>query len=415
LSADSAGGGSGIVAMSVTTNVVAKMFLSAGRDLKAIQSQLDKEDPHAEGGFVLSNVTVSLTTRVEHLKKMDRNVVAVLQPAESAPTNASATRRAEDSAPHRLSPEFVLVGAHYDHLGHGESGAMLRAGEENQIHFGADDNASGTAVVLELARSLADEQRRNPALLKRTIIFAFWSGEELGLIGSSHFAEHSPVPFSNIVACINFDMVGRLRENKLMLQGVGSSLSWRRLIEKRNVAAGFNLVLQEDPYLPTDVTAFYPRGVPVLSFFTGSHEDYHRPTDTAEKVNYEGMERITKLARGLLLDTANAPQRPDYAKVASSEKNSGSRENLRAYLGSIPDYATEVTGVKLSGVRGGSPAEKAGLKAGDVVIEFGGQKIANIYDYTYALDAVKIGQPVEIVVTRDGRRTALKVTPEARK
>jgi Tol biopolymer transport system component len=392
LSSDSASGGSGIIAASVTTNVVAPMFAAARKDLKAVQSQLDKEDPHAEAGFVLSNVTVSLTTSVEHIRKSDRNVLGLLQ------------------ASSRASSEFILVGAHYDHLGYGESGAMLRAGEENQIHFGADDNASGTATVLALARELASQRDG----LQRGIIFALWSGEELGVIGSSYFAEHSPVPLSNIVACINFDMVGRLRENKLMLQGVGSSTAWRRLIEKRNVAAGFNLVLQDDPYLPTDVTSFYPRGMPVVSFFTGSHEDYHRPTDTAEKVNYDGMERIAKFARALVLDVANATQRLDYVKVASSDKG-GSRENLRAYLGTIPDYATEVQGVKLSGVRGGSPAEKAGLQGGDVIVEFAGQKIANIYDYTYALDAVKIGQSIEIVVIRGGQRVSVKATPETRK
>ena len=209
-------------------------------------------------------------------------------------------------------------------------------------------------------------------------------------------------------------MVGRLRENKLTLQGIGSSSSWRRLIEKRNVAAGFNLVLQEDPYLPTDTTSFYPRNVPVLSFFTGSHEDYHRPTDTAEKLNYEGLERITKMARGLMVDLAQAPARPDYLKVASAESGSG-RETLRAYLGTIPDYTAEVTGVKLSGVRAGSPAEKGGLQGGDILIEFSGQKIANIYDYTYALDAVKIGRPISIAILRAGKRVTLTVTPEARK
>ena len=397
LSSDAAGGGSGIIAMSITTNVVETMFQSLGKSLKAVQAQLDKEDPHAEGGFALSNITVSITTAVDHIRKEDRNVVA-LWPGNGGDSN-----------------QCVIVGAHYDHLGFGESGAMLRAGEENKIHFGADDNASGTAVVLELAHMLADEARHHPALLKRSVIFALWSGEELGLIGSSHFVENPPIALSNIVACLNFDMVGRLRDNKLMMQGVGSSTAWRRLMEKRNIAAGFSLVLQDDPYLPTDVTAFYPRGIPVVNFFTGSHDDYHRPTDTADKVNYDGLERIAKFAHSLLLDVANAPQRLDYAKVASSSKGTGSRENLRAYLGTIPDYATEVVGVKLSGVRGGSPAEKAGLKGGDVIVEFGGQKIANIYDYTYALDAVKIGRPVAIVVMRDGKRVTVHATPEARK
>ena len=211
-------------------------------------------------------------------------------------------------------------------------------------------------------------------------------------------------------------MVGRLRDNKLFLQGIGSSTQWRRLIEKRNVAAGFNLALQDDPYLPTDTTALYPKQVPVLNFFTGSHDDYHRPTDAAGQLNYEGLERITRFARNILLDLAQEASRPDYVKVErGSAAGGGSRDNLRAYLGTVPDYTAEVKGVKLSGVRGGSPAERAGLKGGDVIVELGGQNIANIYDYTYALDAVKIGQPADIVVLRDAQRVMLKVTPEARK
>jgi len=251
--------------------------------------------------------------------------------------------------------------------------------------------------------------------LRRGVIFALWSGEEIGLIGSAAFCEKPPVPLEKIVANVNADMVGRLRDNKLTLQGVGSSTVWKRLIEKANVAAGFNLVLQDDPYLPTDVTSFYTKNMPVLNLFTGAHEDYHRPTDTAEKLNYEGLERITRFAKQIVLDLAGAPERPDYAKVERSTTGMGSRDSLRAYLGTIPDYTTDVKGVKLSGVRGGSPAEKAGLKGGDVIVEFAGQKIVNIYDYTYALDAVKIGQPVTIVVERDGQRYTLTATPEARK
>jgi Zn-dependent M28 family amino/carboxypeptidase len=246
------------------------------------------------------------------------------------------------------------------------------------------------------------------------VIFAFWSGEELGLLGSSHFVEHPPVPLTNLVAYLNFDMVGRLRENKLSLQGVASSSAWRGLIEKRNVAAGFNLSLQDDPFLPTDVTSFYPRGVPVLSFFTGSHEDYHRPSDDLETLNLEGLERIAQFAHRLTQDLVHDSQTPDYVKVEQT-RDTGSRENLRVYLGTIPDYSTEVSGVKLSGVREGGPAQKAGLKGGDVIVEFGGQKIANIYDYTYALDAARIGKALSVVVLRDGRRVELKVVPEARK
>jgi hypothetical protein len=236
------------------------------------------------------------------------------------------------------------------------------------------------------------------------------------LIGSAAFVEKPPVELSKVVAYLNFDMVGRMRENKLSLQGIASSKAWKKLIEKRNVAAGFNLALQDDPYLPTDTTSFYPRRIPVLSFFTGSHEDYHRPTDTPDKIDYDGLERISRFATQLVQDLAEAAEKPDFARVErSAQQESGSRETLRAYIGSIPDYATEVKGVKLSGVRAGSPAEKGGLQGGDVIVEFAGQKIANIYDYTYALDAVKIGQPVSIKVLRGEKTVGLSVTPEARK
>jgi Tol biopolymer transport system component len=400
LTFDSSLAGSGIVAASVSSNVVAALLAGSGKDLKALQAALDKENPHAESGFTLPGVKVRVATAIEHLKKSHHNVIALLPPASPALPSA----------------EYVLLGAHYDHLGHGESGgAMQRKGEEHAIHPGADDNASGTAAVLELAAALAKERAEKPESFRRGILFALWSGEEIGLIGSSQFAERPPVALSNVAAYVNFDMVGRLRENKLSLQGVGSSSAWRKLIEKRNVAAGFNLSLQEDPYLPTDTTPFYSKGVPVLNFFTGSHEDYHRPTDKPDTLNYDGLERISKFARAIIADLAKGPERPDYLTVARSDSGGGSRENLRAYLGTIPDYATEVPGVKLSGVRGGGPADKAGLKGGDIIVEFGGKKIANIYDYTYAMDAVKIGQAVQVVVLRDGQRVTLSVTPEARK
>jgi hypothetical protein len=375
------------------------LLAGSGRDLKSLQTGLDSENPHAEGGFLVPNSKVKIATAIERIKRTDRNVLGYLPPGNRAGAAA----------------QLVMLGAHYDHLGRGES-ASSRDSTEGRIHPGADDNASGVAAVLELAASLGAERRQKPEVFQRGVLFAFWSGEELGLLGSSYFAEHPLLNLSNVVAYLNFDMVGRLRDNKLFLQGIGSSTLWRRLIEKRNIAAGFDLGLQDDPYLPTDTTALYPKQVPVLNFFTGSHDDYHRPTDAADQLNYEGLERITRFARNILLDLAKEPSRPDYVRVERASANAGgSRDNLRAYLGTVPDYSTEVKGVKLSGVRGGSPAERGGLKGGDVIVELGGQKIANIYDYTYALDAVKIGQPVEMTVLRDGQRVVVNVTPEARK
>jgi Tol biopolymer transport system component len=397
LNNDNTNASSEIVAASISASIADSLLAPTGKSLKELQTALDQENPHAEGGFVLPSVNVKLGCGVEHLKKMDSDVVAYLPPAAG-------------------TDEYVVVGAHYDHLGRGGTSSLERSGEENKIHPGADDNASGTAWTMELAAALAKERTEHPEKFRRGVIFTLWSGEEIGIIGSAAFCEKPPVPLEKIAAYVNADMVGRLRENKLTLQGVGSSHGWRKLIEKRNVAAGFNLTLQDDPYLPTDVTSFYPKNVPVLNFFTGAHDDYHRATDTADKINYEGLDRITKFAEQLVLELVQTPERLDLAKVERTTPDGGGRETLRAYLGTIPDYtSSDVKGVKLSGVRGASPAEKAGLKGGDVIVEFAGQKIANIYDYTYALDAVKIGVPVEVVIERAGKRVTLSVTPEARK
>ncbi|MDE0396961.1 MAG: M28 family peptidase [Candidatus Poribacteria bacterium] len=394
---DSSLADSGIVAASISDTVANALFAPSGKNLKDIQSGLDTENPHFLGQFPLPGVKVKIVVSVEKVKKTDQNVVALLPPPEVTDET-----------------EYVIVGAHYDHIGHGEIGSLARKDEEGQIHNGADDNASGTAVVLDLARTLSEAYQKQPENFHRGIIFALWSGEELGLIGSTHFVNDPIIPLEKVAAYVNFDMVGRLRDNKLILQGVGSSAVWTKLIEKRNIPIGFNLTLQEDPYLPTDVTAFYPKEVPVLSFFTGGHEDYNRPTDDPETLNYTGIERIARLAHGIVLDLSSVDERPEYVRVERSQSEEGSRDTLRAYLGTIPDYTTEGTGVKLSGVRAEGPADKAGLKGGDVIVEFGGQKITNIYDYTYALDAVKIGEPVEVVVLREGKRIKLTVTPEAR-
>ena len=397
LNFDSGSADSGIIAGSITHTVANALLAQAGKDLTEVQTGLDDENPHFVGQFPLPDVKIKIAASIEKIKKSDNNVLAMLPP----------THQTEDS-------EYIIVGAHYDHIGYGEIGSLAKKGEKGQIHNGADDNASGTAVVLKLAEMFSEERQNQPEKFKRGIIFALWSGEELGLIGSTHFVNDPVLPLKDVAAYINFDMVGRLRNNKLVLQGIGSSPIWTKLIEKRNVLIGFNLALKKDPYMPTDVTAFYPKNVPVLSFFTGLHKNYNRPTDDPETLNYAGLERISSLAYGIISDLISADARPEYVKVERNKPEEGSRGTLRAYLGTIPDYTTEDVGVKLSGVIAGGPADKAGLKGGDVIIEFGTKKIGNIYDFTYALDAVKIGEPVEVVVMRDGKQVKLKVTPEAR-
>ncbi len=399
LSFDKASADSGIIVASISMKTAEALFAGSGRDLATVQSKLDKEDRDVVGSFDLPGVHVKIATAVERQKKIDRNVLGLLPPSEGTE-----------------NPEYIMVGAHYDHIGHGEIDSLAHKGEEGQIHNGADDNASGVSTVLELAASLAKTRNENPQNLRRGIVFALWSGEEMGIIGSSYFAKHPAVPVKNIAAYINFDMIGRLRENKLIIQGTDSSEYWTKLIERRNVAAGFNLVLQHDPYLPTDVTALYPEGIPVINFFTGGHEDYNRPTDDPETLNYDGMVKIARFVQSMIIDLAKSQERPAYAKVERKGVPSEQHGSQRAYLGTVPDFSSEnIVGIKIGGVKAEGPADKAGFKEGDIIIEFGGLKITNIYDYKYALDSARIGKPVEVVVLRSGNRHTLTVVPEAKK
>jgi Tol biopolymer transport system component len=389
--------GSGIPVVSVTGEVADALFESHGKSLKEVQEQLDVENPHAEGAFDLPGVNASITTKIEREQGQGRNVLAYLPPANDTP-----------------GTPVIVVGAHYDHLGRGQSNSLARKGEEHQIHNGADDNASGTSVLLEIAQKLSAEYDALPEQFPFGIAFGAWSGEELGIIGSSYFIEHPTVARERIAAYVNFDMVGRLKDNALTVQGTGSSDAWKSLIEKGNVAAGFSIKMDDDPYLPTDVTAFYPKNVPVLALFTGSHEDYHRPTDDAQTLDYHGMERIANFAAALVMNLEKRAERPSYV-VVERPKDQGTRANMRISLGTIPDYSTgDLEGVKLSGVRAGGPADVAGIQGGDVIVELAGKAIKNIYDYTYTMDALKVGEPVPVVVLRDGQKVTLTITPAAR-
>jgi Tol biopolymer transport system component len=398
LQSDQSLGNSGILAGSITEALADQLLAGTGKTLKVLQDGLDQENPHAVGTLEIPETMVEFAVKLNRIRKADRNVIGLLHPPHSSSS----------------AKEYIVLGAHYDHLGYGEHGGFQVKGEENQIHNGADDNASGVAAVLEVAGAVKQFFTQSPEKVERGVIFAFWSGEELGLIGSSHFANHPPLPLNSMKAYLNFDMVGRLRDNKLTLQGLGSSADWKMLIEKRNILAGFQLSLQEDPYLPTDTTAFYPKEIPVLSFFTGSHDEYHRPGDDIVTLNWNGLQRISSFAKSMVLDLVNRDNAPlQYSKVAPS-KQQGNRDTLRVYLGTIPDYTTEVVGVKLTGVRSGGPADKAGLKPDDVITSLAGQPIKNIYDYTYALDAIKIGESTEISVLRSGKPLTLKIIPTAR-
>src|SRR5215813_3986005 len=342
----------------------------------------------------------------------------------------------------QLKNEVIVIGAHYDHLGHGGEGSLApRSGE---IHHGADDNASGTAGLLELARTLSS-QKPGP---KRTIVFIAFSGEEEGLLGSNYYVNHPVFPLANTVTMFNMDMIGRMKDNKLIVGGVGTAQGWRDLLAKENVerktvspaemrsmpstgkvtamvgASGettayivrpqrFELTLNEDGFGPSDHSSFYGKQVPVLFFWTGTHEDYHKPSDTADKINYADQARIIEFVEQLVLAVDGISERPVYA-VAKSD-STGRATGFRVYLGAIPNYADANDGLLLDGVRDDSPAAMAGLKAGDKIVKLAGHDVRNVYDYTYALGEMKAGQEYEVEVLRAGDRMKLKITPAARK
>ncbi|MGH9321240.1 MAG: M20/M25/M40 family metallo-hydrolase, partial [Vicinamibacteria bacterium] len=342
----------------------------------------------------IPHLTVSLDVRLEKETRTGHNVAGYLPATAEGP----------------LSEQMILLGAHYDHLGRGGAGNSLAGKDEaGQIHYGADDNASGVAAVLAIADRLKDRERKAP------VGFAFWSGEELGLLGSGEFVRAKALPVERVAAYVNFDMVGRMKDNKLVLQAAGTSSIWRRLVEQTNVRVGFDVQLSDDPYLPTDVGSFNQAAVPSLNFFTGSHKEYHRPADRADLINYEGLDRVVAFGAILTQKIAGLDSRPDFVKVARGKQEGGSRDTVRVFTGTIPDYSTEVEGLLLSGVIEGGPAEEAGLRAGDVIVELAGRRITNIYDYTYALDVVKIGEPVPVIYLREGERKEATLTPRARK
>lgn len=403
LSFDASLSGSGVAAISISDALGQKLLDAAGKDMQALQDLLDTGE--MSEGIPLDGITLGAAIDIDEEKRTGRNVIAML------PGNS----------PNPHEP-MIIIGAHVDHLGRkANSSSRAKEGEENAIHYGADDNASGIAGMLEIAQWITDMKAKGKLKQKRSIIFAAWSGEELGLLGSAHFTKTWAKMFGDedaklgglFAACLNMDMIGRLRKS-LILQGVASSDRWPIEIEKRNIPVGLPIVTQNDTYIPTDATSFYLREVPILSAFTGAHDEYHTPRDTPDLINYEGAQKISKFMGLVLRSLATSEDAPAYNEVARPE-NQENRGGLRVYLGTIPDYAQgDIEGVKLSGVRKGAPAAEAGIESGDIIIKLGGKAIKNIYDYTYTLGALSIGEETEIVVKRKGEDKTLNIIPSSR-
>jgi Zn-dependent M28 family amino/carboxypeptidase len=384
------------VAAAQSAGVGALLIISSEEDLKNdVLARLSYDNAGLAG---IPVALISKQTAEKLANATELRLVTDVVRAEVPAYNVVGVIEGSDPA---LKNEHIVIGAHYDHLGRGGEGSLApRSGE---IHHGADDNASGTAGLIELARIFGAQRPK----LKRTLVFIAFGGEEEGLLGSNYYVNHPLVPLDKTIAMINMDMIGRMKDRKLMIGGVGTATEWRPLLAQTD----FSLTLSDDGFGPSDHSSFYSKQIPVLFFFTGTHVDYHKPSDTFDKINYNDEARILSLVARIVRDLDAADKRLTYTTAKSEPPRTG---GFRVYLGTIPNYADTTEGLLLDGVRDDSPAAKAGLKAGDRVVKIGSRDIKNVYDYTSALGEMKAGQEYVIEVVRGTERLTLKITPAAR-
>jgi hypothetical protein len=364
---------------------------ACNRVLKAATSQtiedfeaaIDKDlKPHSA---VLAGWQADGVASVRRIQVEVKNVIGVL----------------EGEGPH--ADETVVFGAHYDHLGRGGFGSGSLLESSGEIHNGADDNASGTCSLIELARYFG-HQAKKPA---RRLVFIAFTGEEEGLIGSAHYVKEPVFPLANTAAMLNLDMVGRLSEDKLTVYGLGTSDHFKDLVERETKTHHFKLIPKPEGFGPSDHSSFYGKKIPVLFFFTGTHADYHRPTDDWDKINIVGMDRIVDMVEEIATTIVNSPDRPNYIEI----KGMGmvSRGGNRPYFGSIPDFSSDAPGYSISGVAPDGPADRAGLKGGDRIIQMGDRKITGLDDFDLALRKFNAGDEIPVVAIRAGKTVKLKV------
>jgi hypothetical protein len=343
----------------------------------------------------LPGVRASLSTEVVQVMATSANIVGYLE--GTSPT---------------LKKQVIVVGAHMDHLGYGGPGSGSLMPDVHEIHNGADDNASGTAGLLELAEAFAT--RRDPPA--RGLVFISFSGEELGTLGSSYYVNHPFVPLSHTIGMINMDMVGKLEGRELTVYGTGTSPLWDTVLSSADPDSLFSPKRVPDGFGPSDHSQFYAKDIPVLFFFTGTHNDYHKPSDDWDKLNYQGEEKVIKYVYRIVEELNNLQERPQFARTqTSSSMGGGDSRGFNVTLGVIPDYGEGSQGMKIGGIRPGGPAEKAGMQAGDVIVKMAGKKVLNIYDYMGILGELKAGQEIDVEVIRNGKTIPLRTTMEKRK
>jgi len=379
----------GIIAAVVTRATADALLAGSGQTLATLASAID-------GALAPRSVAAGTRARLEVTLVRERgttaNVIGVLPGTDA-----------------RLRQETIVIGAHYDHLGRGGEGS-LAPDEVGAIHHGADDNASGVAAVIALARAFA-----KGGGVARSLVFVAFGGEEMGLLGSAHYLKQAPLPVDRIAVMLNFDMVGRMREHKLYVGGADTGTGLRALMSDAAKDAPVDVELRGDPFAPSDHTTFYTAGRPVLFFFTGAHPDYHRPSDTWDKINADGLRTVTALAARAIDAVAAAPTPPAYVSVATNA-SARPRGAYGVFFGVIPLFGERTEpGVAISGVRAASPAERAGLQGGDVIVRFGDVDVKTLDDLMFALRGKQGGDRVTVVVQRGTQRQALDATLEERR
>ena len=360
-------------------------FFPRDRQLYLVEQEILKEQKPKS--FVLANTTVSVKTDIEIVEAKVPNVLGMV--------------RGKDP---KFAEEYLFVGAHFDHLGWGGPNSLYR-GKKPQIHNGADDNGSGTTVLLELADRIAKKP------LKRSVVFFAINCEEMGLLGSSHYVRNPLIPLENTIFMLNLDMVGRMSYDKLSVIGTGSSPYFEDLVDSIAIIEELIVSKSADPFGASDHSSFYANNVPVLFFFTGLHSDYHQPSDTFEKINFEGMAKVSDFSMKILDYIGNNEAKPEYALVKMDFKDamSGEGAGKGAWFGIVPNFEDNIFGFQISGTSAGSPAEKAGLKKDDIITKFGEKIINNLYDLTYAIREHSPGDVVEIELLRDAKLMKFKV------
>ena len=381
----------GILAVGVTRAGADALLSPAGMRLADLSESIDRS--LAPRSLSLPGTRVKIDVSLVRDRGIAANVVAVLSGADA-----------------RLAHEAIVIGAHYDHLGRGGEGS-LAPDQAGTVHPGADDNASGTAAVMALARAFASAPRA-----PRTLLFVAFAGEEMGLLGSTHFVRAPPLGSVRPVLMVNLDMVGRLRDGVVYVGGVDSGDTLRTLVTDAARGLALTPELRGDPFGPSDHIAFYAAGVPVVFLFTGAHGDYHRPSDTWDKLNPQGLELVTAFTARIVAAAAVAAAAPQYVRAQPAPAAQPRRGGYGPVFGVVPDLGESAEpGARISGVRPGSPAEKAGMRAGDIIVQFAGVTVKTLDDLTFALRGQRAGQRVEIVVVRDNREYRLETVLEERR